>query len=223
MAAPADFVGAKVEEERLRDSLDRFIKERKKKKKKRDASPLCDKRERREKDAKKAKLHHQQHAAEHRSLQLHLLQPQNPKAHNFSAGKHVLNGHKHSQQHHHHKHRDHSLTNATKTHLQTAPRLPEQLRLKKRTVAPEAPALFTFTPLQAVKAKNQDLSEKHGDKSQKLNVKKENTEANVKHAEVKKNKGEFLFSSVCPRSRAKGIVHPKLAPFLLITMSTERW
>lgn len=194
MAAPVDFVSAKVEEERLRDSLDRFIKERKKKKKKRDASPLCDKRERREKEAKKARLHHQQHAAEHRSVHLHLLQPQNPKAHNFSAGQHVVNGHKHSQQHHNHL--DHSLTNATETRLHAPPRLPEQLRPKKRTFTPEAPALFTFTPLRAAKAKHQDLSEEHGHKSLKLNVKKENTEANVKHAEVKKNKGEFLFSSV---------------------------
>ncbi|XP_041802077.1 lysine-specific demethylase 9 [Chelmon rostratus] len=193
MAAQVDLLRAKVEEERLRESLDRFIKERKKKKK-RDLSPSADKRS--EKEAKKVKLHHHQHA-EHRSHQPHQLQ-QNPKAHNFSAGKHVLHSHKHSQHHHHHHHHHHhGLTNGTKKSLQpTLPpppppppprKVPEQLQ-RKRAVPPEPPALFTFTPLKTVKAKPQDFQEKRRDKEPRLKLKKENTEANVKHAELKKNK-----------------------------------
>lgn len=190
MAAQVDLLRAKVEGERLRESLDRFIKERKKKKK-RELSPPADKRERSEKEAKKVKLHHQQHA-EQRTHQPHRLQ-QNPKAHNFSAGKHVLHSHKHS--HHHHHHHGHGLTNGTKKNLQPAmptppPRkVPEQLQ-KKRAVPPEPPALFTFTPLKMVKAKPkpQDFKEMHRDKDVKLKLKKENAEANVKHAEMKKNK-----------------------------------
>ncbi|XP_070825628.1 lysine-specific demethylase 9 isoform X1 [Chaetodon trifascialis] len=197
MAAQVDLLRAKVEEERLRESLDRFIQERKKKKK-RDLSPPADKRC--EKEAKKVKLHHHQHA-EHRTQQPHQLQ-QNPKAHNFSAGKHVLHSHKHSHHHHHHHHHDHSLTNGTKKSLQPSlpppplppppppPRkVPEQLQ-RKRAVPPEPPALFTFTPLKMVKAKPQDFKEKRREKEPKLKLKKENAEANVKHAEVKKKKKE---------------------------------
>lgn len=195
MAAQVDLLRSKVEEERLRDSLDRFIKERKKKKK-RDASPPADKRERHEKEEKKGKLHHHQHA-EHRTHQPHQLQQQNPKPPNFSAGKHVPNSHKHSHHHHHHHHHNnHSLTNGTKKSLQPSARppreVPEQLQ-KKRAVPPEPPALFTFTPLKMVKAKPQDFKEKHRDKDLKLNLKKENTEANVKHVELKKKKGEFYY------------------------------
>uniref|UniRef100_A0A8P4G196 Round spermatid basic protein 1 n=1 Tax=Dicentrarchus labrax TaxID=13489 RepID=A0A8P4G196_DICLA len=196
MAAQVDLLRAKVEEERLRDSLERFIKERKRKKK-RDLSPSADKREGAEKEAKKVKLHHHQHAEHrsHRSHQPHQLQ-QNPEPHNFSAGKHDLHSHKHSHHHHHHDH-DHGLSNGTKKNLQpTLPpppppppprKVPEQLQ-KKRAVPPEPPALFTFTPLKMVKAKPQDFKEKHRDKDLKLKLKKENTEANVKHAELKKKR-----------------------------------
>lgn len=189
MAAQVDLHRAKVEEEKVRYSLDRLIKE-KKKKKKRDLSPPAVKRERFEKDEKKVQLHHHnnnnnhhQHV-EHRSQQPHQLQ-QNPKAHNISAEKHVLHSH------HHH---NHSLSNGTKKNLRpTLPppsprKVPEQLQ-KKRAVPPEPPALFTFTPLKVVKAKPQDFQEKHREKELKL--KKENTEANVKHAELKLKKGEF--------------------------------
>uniref|UniRef100_A0A7N6F8W0 Round spermatid basic protein 1 n=1 Tax=Anabas testudineus TaxID=64144 RepID=A0A7N6F8W0_ANATE len=69
--------------------------------------------------------------------------------------------------------------------LPPSPRkVPEQPQ-KKRAVPPEPPALFTFTPLKVVKAKPQDFQEKIRTKDLKLQVKKENTEANVKHAEVK--------------------------------------
>lgn len=44
-----------------------------------------------------------------------------------------------------------------------------------------------------VKAKPKDLKEKHREKDLKLKLKKENTEANVKHAELKKKKGEFYY------------------------------
>nr|XP_046252772.1 lysine-specific demethylase 9 [Scatophagus argus] len=189
MAAQVDLLRAKVEEERLRNSLDRFIKERKKKKK-RNLSPSAEKRERSEKEVKRGKLHHHQHA-ERRTHQPHQLQ-QNPKPHNFSAGKHVLHSHKHSHHHHHHQHQhNHSLTNGTKKNLQpTLPpprKVPEQLQ-KKRAVPPEPPALFTFTPLKMVKAKPQDFKEKHRDKGLKLKQKKENAEANVKHSELTKKK-----------------------------------
>ncbi|XP_070696075.1 lysine-specific demethylase 9 [Pempheris klunzingeri] len=214
MAAQVDLLRAKVEEERLRDSLDRFIKERKKKKK-RELSPAADKRERSEKEAKKVKLHHHQHAQQ-RSQQPHQLQ-HNPKPLNFSAGKHVPHSHKHGHHHHHH----HSLTNGAKKNLQPAlsppspppppppppPRkVPGQLQ-KKRAVLPEPPALFTFTPLKMVKAKPQDFKDKHRDKDLKLKLKKENTEANVKHAEVKKIKE--------PRPHSENVKSLTLEEYLL--------
>lgn len=173
MAAHVDLVRAKVEGEMLDVTLKRFYKERKRKK--RDALPSADKSERRENDAKKAKLHHNQHAAEHRSLQPHQLQ--NPKAQNFSPGKAVLL----SQKHHH--------SNLPPTLRPPEPQLVQ--RRKKRMVPPEAPALFTFTPLKTVRISNQDFHHKHRDKTLNLGVKKENTATNVKHDEVKKKKGEF--------------------------------
>ncbi|XP_014823355.1 PREDICTED: round spermatid basic protein 1-like [Poecilia mexicana] len=181
MAAQVDLLRAKVNDERIRDSYDRFIKE-KKKKKKRDLSPTADKRERFEKEAKKVKLHHhhnhQQQHAENRSHQPHQLQ-QNPKTQNFSTDKHVLHIHHH---HHHHGHHHHGLTNGTKKSLQ--PAFPAQ----KRAVPPQPPALFTFTPLKVVKAQPQELKDKHREKEHKLKLKKENSEANVKLPELKKKK-----------------------------------
>lgn len=185
MAAQVDLVSAKVEEEMLGVTLKRLIKE--KKRKKRDALPAADKSERREKDARKAKLHHYQHAAEHRSLQPQQLEPQKPKAQNFSAGKPVIL----SQNHGHH--------HPNQSHLPPGLRPPEPRllqRQRKRTVPPEAPALFTFTPLKTFKIRNQDFHDKQRDKTLNLAVKKENTEANVKHAEVKQKKGGFLFTSL---------------------------
>ncbi|KAG7221685.1 hypothetical protein INR49_000052, partial [Caranx melampygus] len=171
-----------------------------------------------EKEAKKVKLHHHQHHhqhAEHRTHQPHQLQHNPNKPHNFSEDKHVLHsrqhGHHHHHQHHHHPH-SHGLTNGTKKNLQptlpppsaqqqqqqqpSLPRPPppppqrkvaEQLQ-KKRAVPPEPPALFTFTPLKVVKAKPQDFKEKHREKDPKLKLKKENAEANVKHAALEKKK-----------------------------------
>uniref|UniRef100_A0A3B4F8C6 Round spermatid basic protein 1-like n=1 Tax=Pundamilia nyererei TaxID=303518 RepID=A0A3B4F8C6_9CICH len=183
MAAQVDLLRAKVEDKMVRDRLERFMKE-KKKKKKRDLSPLADKRERSEKEAKNVKLHHHHHNhkhAEHRIHQPHQLQ-QNPKPHNFSTDKHVLHSH----------HHNHSLTNGTKKPIFPPPqprKVPEQLQ-KKQTVPSQPPALFTFTPLKVVKAKPQEFKEKPRDKDLKLKLKKENEEANVKHAELKKKKGE---------------------------------
>lgn len=181
MAAQVDLVRAKVKEEMLGVALKRLMRERKRKKK---ASLLsADRSERREKDAKKAKLHHNQHAAEQRSLQPHQLQLPNHQAPNFSAGKPVLL----SQKHHQHRHHQ--------SNLQPAPRPPEPQLLppqRRRTVPPEAPALFTFTPLKTVKIKSQDSHDKQRDKTLALAVKKENAGANVKHVEVKKKKGGFL-------------------------------
>ncbi|XP_042348066.1 lysine-specific demethylase 9 [Plectropomus leopardus] len=189
MAAQVDLLRAKVEEEKVRDSLDRLIRERKKKKRK-ELSPPADKREKSEKEAKKVKLHHHhnhhQHS-EHRSHQPHQLQ-QNPKPHKFSADKHVL----HSHHHHHHRH---GFSNGTKSLQQPAlpppppgRKVSEQLQKKRAVPHQEPPALFTFTPLKMVKAKPQDFKEKHRDKELKLKLKKENTEANVKHGELKKKK-----------------------------------
>ncbi|XP_068996267.1 lysine-specific demethylase 9 [Embiotoca jacksoni] len=197
MAAQVDLLRAKVEDERVMDSLHRFIKE-KKKKKKRDLSPSADKRERSEKEAKKVKLHHhhhhhhhhhnnnhhQQQHAEHRIHQPHQPQ-QNPEAHNFSADNHVL--HIHRQHHHHH---NRGLTNGATKNLQptlTPLKVPERLQ-KKRAAPSQPPALFTFTPLKVVKAKPQEVKEKHREKDVKVKLKKENTEANVKPAELKKKK-----------------------------------
>lgn len=190
MAAQVDLLRAKVEEEKVRDRLDRFIREKKnKKKKKRDASPSADKREKSAKEEKKVKLHHHHHNhqhGEHRTYQPHQLQ-QSPKPHKFSADKHVP--HIHPQSHHHHHHHpchNRGLTNGTKNLQPTLPppppapqprKVPEQLQKKKKkqAVLSEPTALFTFTPLKVVKAKPQDFKEKHRDKDLKL--KKENTEA----------------------------------------------
>ncbi|XP_072223694.1 lysine-specific demethylase 9 isoform X1 [Leuresthes tenuis] len=173
MAAQVDLLRAKVKDERMRDSFERFIKD-KKKKKKRNVSPPADKRERCEKEAKKVRLHHQHihRHAEHQMHQPHQLQ-QNPKAHNFTTDKHVL--YLRHQQH------SHGLTNGTKQSLQ--PTFPPQ---KKAAVPSQPPALFTFTPLKVVKAKPQEVKDKHRDRDVTLKLKKENSEANVKHAELKK-------------------------------------
>ncbi|CAK6975398.1 lysine-specific demethylase 9 [Scomber scombrus] len=194
MAAHVELLRAKVEEEKMRDNLQRFFKE-KKKKKKRDLSPSAVKRERSEKEAKKVKLHHHHHQhhqhAEHWTQQPHQLQ-QNPQPRNFNGDKHVL----HSRHHHHH---NHSLSNGTKKSLQptvppSAPpqqqrKAPEEQLRKKRPVPLEPPAaLFTFTPLKVAQAKPQDYKEKHRDKDLNVKLKKENAEANVKRAELKKNK-----------------------------------
>lgn len=183
MAAQVDLVRAKVKEEMMGVALKKLMKERKRKKK--ESLLSADKSERREKDAKKAKLHHNQHAAEHRSLQPHQLQLQNHQAHNFIAGKPVLLRQKHS----HHRHHQ---SNLQPTLRPPEPQLLQPQPQKRRTVPPEAPALFTFTPLKTVKIKNQDSHDKQRDKTLTLAVKKENAEANVKHVEVKKKKGGFL-------------------------------
>ncbi|MEQ2252033.1 hypothetical protein ILYODFUR_017457 [Ilyodon furcidens] len=179
MAAQVDLLRAKVNDERIRDSFDRFIKE---KKKKRDLSPSADRRERCEKEAKKVKLHHHHHNhsqqhAENRSHRPHQLQ-QNPKAQTSSSDKHVL----HIHHHHHPGQHHHGLTDGTKKSLQ--PAFPAQ----KRAVPPQPPALFTFTPLKVVKAQPQELHDKHREKEPKLKLRKENSEANVKHPEIKKKK-----------------------------------
>jgi hypothetical protein len=67
-----------------------------------------------------------------------------------------------------------------------------KLDRKKKTVLP--PGQFTFTPLKVAKPKDkiQENKEKHSEKELKL--KKENTEANVKHGVglCKKNKGRLF-------------------------------
>lgn len=50
----------------------------------------------------------------------------------------------------------------------------------------QPPALFTLTPLKVVKAKPQEIKEKHREKDVRL--KKENTETNVKHSQLQKKK-----------------------------------
>ncbi|XP_068188668.1 LOW QUALITY PROTEIN: lysine-specific demethylase 9 [Antennarius striatus] len=167
MAAPGDLVHAKVGEERLRESLDRLMKERKKK---RNLSPSFHKPD----EAKKRKLHHR-HADHSSRPSPHPLQL-NPTAQNFSAGEPVLHFHKHG----HHHHQNHGLTNGTKKNLQPPPpprKAPEDLQ-KKRPVAAEP--LFSFTPLKAAEAKSRDVKENPKDGGSK--PKKENAGANVKHA-----------------------------------------
>uniref|UniRef100_A0A672GT91 Lysine-specific demethylase 9-like n=1 Tax=Salarias fasciatus TaxID=181472 RepID=A0A672GT91_SALFA len=192
MAAQVDLLCAKVEDKNTaRDRFDRCIKE-KKKKKRRELSPSADKRVKSEKDAKKVKLHHHHlhhhhHNQQHAELRIpppHQLQ-QNPKAHNFSSEKHVLLVHHHNG----------NLSNGTKKNLQAAFPLPAARRKapeqpqKKPPVVSQPPALLAaVTPLKVVKAKDKEFKEKRRDKDIKLKVKKENTEANVKHAELKKKK-----------------------------------
>uniref|UniRef100_A0A3B4A842 Round spermatid basic protein 1 n=1 Tax=Periophthalmus magnuspinnatus TaxID=409849 RepID=A0A3B4A842_9GOBI len=168
MAAQVDLLRAKVGEERVRDSLDRFIKE---KKKKRPLSPPADKRE---KEVKKVKLHHHHHHRPHAEHRTH-------KTHN---DKHALHHHSHNHNH------GHNQGSGTKKSPQPAPP-PCAAVPQKRPVLPETPALFTVAPLNVVKAKDAQFKEKHREKKgeeTKLKVKKENTERNVKIPEVKKKK-----------------------------------
>lgn len=177
MAAQADWLRVKVGEEKVREDLNRFFQQRKKKKMKRDASPSADKRER----SGKVKLyhHHHHHHAEHRS---HQPQP-NPQPRNFMAGNPVL----HTRIHH-----TPSPTSGFKKPLPPTlfPHPPPQLQ-KKRHLPAEPPALFTFTPLKVAKAKHQYAKETI--KELKMKLKKENTEANVKHADHQKKKGAFCY------------------------------
>ncbi|XP_033826221.1 lysine-specific demethylase 9 [Periophthalmus magnuspinnatus] len=201
MAAQVDLLRAKVGEERVRDSLDRFIKE---KKKKRPLSPPADKRE---KEVKKVKLHHHHHHrphAEHRTHKTHKLQtntapaapaPAPAPVHRHFSDKHALHHHSHNHNH------GHNQGSGTKKSPQPAPppcvaaapqknTSTEQVP-QKRPVLPETPALFTVAPLNVVKAKDAQFKEKHREKKgeeTKLKVKKENTERNVKIPEVKKKK-----------------------------------
>lgn len=165
MAAQGDLLRAKVKDERMRDSFDRFVKE--KKKKKRDLSLPDERRRRCEKEAKKVKLHHHIRA-EHRSLQPH----HKPSSQN--SDKHVL---------HVHREHGHALSNGPKKSVQPA-------------FPPQTPALFTFTPLKVAKARPPEVRDPHRDKEPKLKLKKENSEANVKHPEPKKKKGEFYFQTI---------------------------
>lgn len=203
MAAQFDLLRAKVEEN-VRGSLDIISKE-KKKKKKRDLSPSADKRERTEKDAKRVKLHHHHHHhhnQQHAERRIHQpLQPppppQNPQPRNFSSDKHAPHHHQHSHRHHHHHH--HNQTNGIEKNLQPTlpPPLPRKVpeQLQRRAASSEPPALFTFTPLKVAKAKTPDhIKEKHREKEPRPKVKKENTEANVKHTDLKKKKGRLFFN-----------------------------
>uniref|UniRef100_A0A4W5P3Y7 Round spermatid basic protein 1 n=1 Tax=Hucho hucho TaxID=62062 RepID=A0A4W5P3Y7_9TELE len=193
MAAQVDLGRIKVENN-VRDSLGKLVKE-KKKKNKRELSPSADKRQRSsEKEAKKVKLHHHhhhhhpQHVQQQRIHQPH--QNSQPQPRNSSTEKPTLH---HQHQHYHHHHHN-NAKGAKDTHPQ--PPLPAQkvvsaaakLDRKKNPVLP--PGQFTFTPLKVAKpkAKIQENKEKHSEKELKL--KKENTEANVKHGVglCKKNK-----------------------------------
>ncbi|KAM9505288.1 lysine-specific demethylase 9-like [Salvelinus alpinus] len=194
MAAQVDLGRIKVENN-VRDSLGKLAKE-KKKKNKRELSPSADKRQRSsEKEAKKVKLHHHHHHHHHPQdvQQQRIHQPhQNgqPQPRNSSTEKPTL--------HHHHQHYHHHHHNNTKGAKDTHPQQPlpaqkvisaaAKLDRKKKTVLP--PGQFTFTPLKVAKpkAKIQENKEKHSENELKL--KKENTEANVKHGVglCKKNK-----------------------------------
>ncbi|KAM9752134.1 lysine-specific demethylase 9 [Menidia menidia] len=189
MAAQVDLLRAKIKDDRMRDSLERFIKE-KKKKKKRDLSPSADKLGRCEKEAKKVKLHHHHHFhrhAEHRGGQPQRLQ-QKPEAHHF--GSDVL----HTHHPHHHLQHGHSLSNGSNKSLE--PSFPPPQRLQKKAAAVAAPsssssqppALFTFPPLKVGKATPRVPPHKPRERDVALTLKQENLEANTKHAELKKKK-----------------------------------
>ncbi|XP_076840140.1 lysine-specific demethylase 9 [Brachyhypopomus gauderio] len=163
MAAQVDLVRVKVEE-KIRDSLDKATKE-KKKKKKREYSPSADKHQRPEKEAKKLKLHHQQQQhAQPRPQQMFSSKEQAPLQHLHPGPKKGVA-------------------------LVWPPRKGPQVPPNKAvgSVVPPAP-LFTFTPLKVAKAKNRGTEEKRLEKETKLQPKKENAEANVKVAECKRKK-----------------------------------
>ncbi|XP_072305357.1 uncharacterized protein rsbn1 [Eucyclogobius newberryi] len=213
MAAQLDLLRAKVGEERVRDTLDRLIKE--KKKKKRALSPPADKRE---KEVKKVKLHHHQNQNQnhqnqnqqpHAAHKPHKPQPNAPPAAPAPASVRHLS-HKHApHRHDHHRHRHDSghgqssgggggttrspQPAAAAAAAATPPRSAAAAPLRK-TAPPEQvpeqvpkkrPELFTLTPVKEVK-KSREFTEKRREK--KLKVKKENTESNAKVPEVKKNK-----------------------------------
>ncbi|AWP10159.1 putative round spermatid basic protein 1-like [Scophthalmus maximus] len=126
----ADLLRAKVGEEKVRDGLHRFTKERNNNNKeeeeggrRRDLSPAMDHRRRR---CDTVKLHHLQlQRAAHRSLQARQL-PRHPGAHNFTADKPRLL---------HHQHHHLSLTNEPRPHNENIESLTLQeylLKKKKR-------------------------------------------------------------------------------------------
>ncbi|XP_033905283.3 lysine-specific demethylase 9 [Acipenser ruthenus] len=177
MAAQDSVVRVKQVEEKARDSLDKFNKE-KKKKKKRSCSPNGE-REKTEKEVKKAKLHHHHHHHHH-------LQQQQQ-----------------SQQQHHHRNSSQSEyyhNNSKKeTLVQGSPRKVPQVAVDKtqtqthlqhqpktqKALPPAAPALFSFSPLKLPKVKSVHGKEKHDrnrEKERKYKVKKENSEVNAKDA-----------------------------------------
>ncbi|KAM6977018.1 lysine-specific demethylase 9 [Aplochiton taeniatus] len=193
MAAQIELFRGKLEE-KIRDSLDKLTKDKKKKKNKRAHSPPTDCRERLEKEAKKVKLHHhpQHHQphAQHRTHQAHT-QPQNLQPPKFNIEKSALHHHQHNHHHHHN-----NQTNGGPAKKKTQPPLPpppprkvsSQSDKKRAPIPPAPPALFTFTQLKVSKTKILDLKVNHRQKDIQLKPKKENTEANVKNGDVKKNK-----------------------------------
>lgn len=192
MAAQVDLVRIKVEN-KVRDGLEKFAKE----KKKRELSPSADKRQRSSEETKKVKLHHHRH---HHDPQ-HVQQQQNgqPQPRNSSAEKPTLQRHQQQQQHQHHN------TNGAKKDSHLQPTLPARkvvraaVKLDRKKALPPVlpPGLFNFTSLKVAEPKDkiQESKEKHREKELKLKPKKENTEANVKHGVVlyKKKKGRLFF------------------------------
>ncbi|XP_060931580.1 lysine-specific demethylase 9 [Limanda limanda] len=180
MAAEVELVREQVGDEQVRDSLQRFIQERKRRKRKRELSAAG--LERSEEEAKRVKLHHHHPHHHHHHHQQLLHKP-------HSVEKHVLHHQYHQQNHHHqqnqhHQHQQQSLTGGAKRSLQPplppppAPPAPPVQLQKEQQRAPEL--------LQVVKAK-EDPREKLRDAELRLQLKKENTEANVKQ-ELKRKK-----------------------------------
>ncbi|CAL1606414.1 unnamed protein product [Knipowitschia caucasica] len=203
MATAGDLHRAKVGEERMRDCLDRFLKEEKKKKKKRALSPLADKRE---KEVKKVKLHHHKQHHEHRAQKTHKLQHQttapDPTATAPDRSKHALHHHSHHGHHHHlhnHQHQHHGLKKSLQPPVTPSPPPPPPLPLRPPPAAPlrktppeqvpkkrtEPTELFTFRPLKVkCTAEKRHREKRAGDEK----VKKENTERNGTRPEGQKKR-----------------------------------
>ncbi|XP_061591349.1 lysine-specific demethylase 9 [Cololabis saira] len=193
MAARVDLLRSKVEDERIRDSFDTFIKE-KKKKKKRELSPCADQRR---KEAKKARLHQQHHIPRLPGTQPHQLQLQQglPRTLSLSGDtqKHVLHLQQQQlQQLQQQLQQQHGCTGGSGH--SSPPTCPAQRRLQPQPAAagrpPPAssgrpPALLT--PRSAA-AKPHTCQHTHGEKALKVKGKKENSGTNVKYPEHKKNK-----------------------------------
>ncbi|KAK5864257.1 hypothetical protein PBY51_001213 [Eleginops maclovinus] len=170
MAAQVDLLRARSEEEKRRESLQRLIREKKKRERKEERKRREEEeRERRELAAEKQVRREEKKLKLQRSLTLQVPRKQS----SFSGEKHVL------------LQPQHLLLQPQHLHLQPGqhlPPLPPHPPPPQKKLQAETAALFSFSPLKMVKEKPQEFREKE------LKLKKENTEANVKPAQIRSSK-----------------------------------